>query len=98
MSVPHIDYPVDFDQDPGLLTFTFGGKDAVAEVPAPGTLSTSTLDAFAGRLNRPDMLPSDADLQGYLNPKPARSSFLRRIPVTHWRSISSPLFPTSISV
>ncbi|PWF26266.1 acetamidase [Ancrocorticia populi] len=69
MSVPHIDYPVDFDQDPGLLTFTFGGKDAVAEVPAPGTLSTSTLDAFAGRLNRPDMLPSDADLQGYLNPQ-----------------------------
>ncbi|MGO1592543.1 acetamidase/formamidase family protein [Ancrocorticia sp.] len=65
----HVDYPVDFDQDPGLLTFTFGGKEAVAEVPAPATLSTSTLDAFAGRLDRPDMLPSDADLQGYLNPQ-----------------------------
>lgn len=69
MTTHTVHHDVDFEADPGGLTFTFGGAEAVAEVNAPGLLTTSTLDAFAGRLNRADVLPSEADLQGYLNPQ-----------------------------
>lgn len=64
-----VTYAVDFDGDPKALTYTFGGTDAVAEVAVPARLSTSTLDAFAGRLNEAGTLPSNADMEGYLNPQ-----------------------------
>lgn len=69
MSTDVVQHEVDFDADPGGLTFTFGGVEPIAELRAPGKLTTSTLDAFAGRLTRTDQLPSEADLQGYLNPQ-----------------------------
>lgn len=69
MTAHIVRHEVDFDADPGSLTFTFGGAEAVAEVNAPGVLSTSTRDAFAGRLDREGIVPSEADLDGYLNPQ-----------------------------
>lgn len=69
MNVNEVKYEVDFEGDPKSLTYTFGGAEAVAQIEGPALLSTSTLDAFAGRLNSVDLLPSNANMQGYLNPQ-----------------------------
>lgn len=55
MNTTHIDHPVDFAQDPANLTYTFGGASPVAEVTTPAVLTTSTLDAYAGRLTDPSV-------------------------------------------
>lgn len=69
MPTTHIDHPVDFAQDPANLTYTFGGASPVAEVTTPAVLTTSTLDAYAGRLTDPSVKPTDVDFGGYLNPQ-----------------------------
>lgn len=69
MTMTHLDYPVDFEQDAANLTYTFGGADPVAEVTTPAVLSTSTLDAYAGRLSDRSLRPTDVDFGGFLNPQ-----------------------------
>ena len=64
---------ISHENDPDLpasaLVYTFGGRDAVRSLTPPVALSTSTLDAFANALTRPDQLPSQVLDPRYLNPQ-----------------------------
>ncbi|GAB3881291.1 acetamidase/formamidase family protein [Terrabacter terrigena] len=62
-------HEVDEDRPLEELVYTFGGAEPIASLK-PGTLlSTSTLDAFAGRLTSVDQRPSQVCDPRFLNPQ-----------------------------
>lgn len=62
-------FEIDPDIDPAKLVYTFGGAEAQAQI-RPGTVvSTSTLDCFAGMINKRGVKPSTMLDPRYLNPQ-----------------------------
>ena len=62
-------YELEEDRPLESLVYTFGGAEPIASLK-PGTLlSTSTLDAFAGRLTSIDQRPSQVCDPRFLNPQ-----------------------------
>lgn len=65
----NVHYELQEDRPLQSLVYTFGGAEPVATI-GPGTmLSTSTLDAFAGRLTSSQDLPSQVCDPRFLNPQ-----------------------------
>ena len=66
---PIVRHEVDHDADPSRLTYTFGGRDAIASLAPGAILDTSTLDCFAGRVRSVhDHVSAVCDAR-YLNPQ-----------------------------
>lgn len=57
------------DIDPGKLVYTFGGVEAQAQIKPGTVVSTSTLDCFAGLINKAGVKPSEQLDPRYLNPQ-----------------------------
>ena len=64
-----MDYLPDPDADPATIAYTFGGVEAVAELPLHTLLRTWTRDCFGGRVRRPGDLSSQVVDPRYLNPQ-----------------------------
>lgn len=62
-------FEIDEEARASSLVYTFGGVDAVAQLPRGGELRTSTLDCFAGLVRRAEDLPSQVCDPRYLNPQ-----------------------------
>jgi acetamidase/formamidase len=62
-------WDVDDDVDTTSLTYTFGGVTPVAGIKPGTTLSTSTLDCFAGKVRSTSDLVSEVCDPRYLNPQ-----------------------------
>ena len=62
-------FELDEEADPSSLIYTFGGAQAVAALRPGTTVSTSTLDCFAGLVRSPGDLPSQVLDPRFLNPQ-----------------------------